>query len=243
MSHYSDYFLYSLDTITHEQYLGLVMIIENAQDAYYNNNVSIMSDEEFDVLFQMLKNLELIHPDRIVNNSPSQNLSMQHTKNTEFVKAKHNKPMLSLDNTYNDEDVRNWNDSLVRMLWKMDNNLNELRYIVEPKYDGIGIELIYKWGTLIQAITRWDGFEWEDVTNNAKQVYGIVWNIPYLGELHVRWEIMMPKSEFEKLNNERLKSWESLFANPRNAASGTMKQLDSAIVKQRWLVCYLYDVL
>lgn len=210
---------------------------------YYNKSISEISDDEFDRLFSILQQIEDKNPQRILKNSPSQSLNNQQTKISEFKKAKHKIPLLSLENTYNELDLLERNDSITRVISKIDNTQNDFSYYIEPKYDGISVELIYNNGVLIQAITRWDGFEWEDISLNVWQIASLVKNIPYLSELHVRGEIVMPKSAFEKLNEERARWWESLFANPRNAASWTIKQLDSAVVASRWLVCYVYDIL
>lgn len=226
-----------------DEYLALLDFLNHCIDLYYNDSVSEISDDEFDRLFLILQQIESKHPEWTSNNSPTQSLKNQQTKLSEFVKAKHKIPLLSLENTYSEVDLLERDESLRRVIWKIDDKQNDFSYYIEPKYDGISVELIYNNGTLIQAITRWDGFEWEDITLNVWKIASLVKNIPYLPELRVRWEIVMPKSAFEKLNEERAKKWESLFANPRNAASGTIKQLDSAVVADRWLVCYVYDIL
>lgn len=227
---------------TQDEYLELIFCLLEASKQYYEYSKSIISDEEFDYWFVTLKRIEELHPERIVENSPTQNLQHQASKIDAFQKATHEIPLLSLENTYNADDIGDRNDSIVRMMDKMDIKTS-LYYIIEPKFDGISVELIYKEGKLVQAITRWDGYVGEDITHNVLQIQWVPKSINYTEDLHVRWEIVMPKSAFELLNTERSQQWEPLFANPRNAASGTIKQLDSSIVAQRWLICYVYDVL
>ncbi len=231
-----------IQSATQEEYLELIFFILEASKQYYEYSKSIISDEEFDRLFLLLKDIEQAHSERIVENSPTQNLHHQASKIEAFQKASHAVPLLSLENTYNAEDIYERNDTLVRRLEKIQ-TLTSIWFVIEPKFDGISVELIYKEGKLAQAITRWDGYVGEDITHNALQIQWVPKNINYIEELHIRWEIVMPKSAFELLNSERSQQWEPLFANPRNAASGTIKQLDSSIVAQRWLVCYVYDIL
>ena len=227
---------------TYSDYQSLIELIHKASEAYYNNDTSFMSDSEFDGYFALLKEYEHIHPEWINSDSPTKSLQHQASKIDAFTKAEHSTPLLSLENSYNSEDIIDRYDSCKRSLEKIDPNL-AMSFSIEPKYDGISVELIYKDGKFIQAITRWDGIIWEDITNNVLQIPSVPKTIPYTEELHLRWEIMMPKSSFEKLNSERASRNEPLFANPRNAASWTMKQLDSSVVAERWLVCYVYDIL
>lgn len=226
----------------YSDYCSLIELIIKASNAYYNNDSSFISDTEFDTYFQLLKEYESLHPERISLDSPTQNLHHQASKIDAFTKAKHKIPLLSLENSYTSDDIIDWFDSCKRNLEKIDTSLH-MTFSVEPKYDGISVELIYKEWKFVQAITRWDGIIWEDITNNALQITSIPKSIPYQEDLSVRWEIMMPKSAFEQLNIERTQKWEPLFANPRNAVSGTMKQLDSSIVAERSLICYVYDIL
>lgn len=236
------FFHIQIESFTQQEYQELIFFILEASKSYYELSKSLISDEEFDRLYILLRKIEELHPDRIINNSPTQNLLHQASKIDSFQKAYHVIPLLSLENTYNAEDIYERNDTLVRKLEKIQTS-TELWFIIEPKFDGISVELVYKGGKLVQAITRWDGYVGEDITHNVLQIQWVPKIIDYTEELHVRWEIVMPKSAFELLNNERTQQWEPLFANPRNAASGTIKQLDSSIVAQRWLVCYVYDIL
>ena len=116
-------------------------------------------------------------------------------------------------------------------------------FTIEPKYDGISIELIYIDGKFAQGITRWDGVVWEDITKNISSIPGIPASIDTKEELHLRWEIVMPKSHFESINKERSQVWLPLFSNPRNATSGIVKQLQTPVDMQKQLVCYVYDVI
>jgi DNA ligase (NAD+) len=228
---------------THSDYLNLIQIIAHHNDLYYNQSTSEISDAEYDRLFDDLKKIEALHPEWIVATSPTQWLQSQSSKQSEFRKASHRKPLLSLDNTYNAEDIQDWHESISRLLSKTWRDGNNLNFLIEPKYDGISVELIYKEGRFVQAITRGDGMTGEDITANIQVISSVPKTIPYQEELHLRGEIVMPKSAFERLNAERAKAWELLFANPRNAASGSIKQLDTAITATRGLMCYVYDIL
>lgn len=232
-----------INSYTIAEYQELIQLINYHNNLYYNQSINEISDAEYDNLFAMLKDLETAHPERISPESPTQRLSNQSTKQSEFKKAEHHNPLLSLDNTYNAEDILDRHESISRMLNKTGWDTHGISFLVEPKYDGISVELIYKNGQFAQAITRWDGIIWEDITANVATIASVPKTIPYLEEIHFRGEIVMPKSVFERLNVERAKNNEPLFANPRNAASGSIKQLDTSITASRWLVCYVYEIL
>lgn len=228
---------------TQTDYLDLIDKILYYNDLYYNQSISEISDEEYDRLFGLLQEMETLHPEWIISSSPTQGLYSQLGKQSEFRKANHKKPLLSLDNTYNAEDIQDRYESIMRLLGKAGQATDMMEFLIEPKYDGISVELVYKEGKFTQAITRGDGYVGEDITANAMVIDSIPKTIPYMDELHLRGEIVMPKSAFEKLNNLKTVAWEPLFANPRNAASGSIKQLDPNITATRGLVCYVYDVL
>ena len=204
---------------------------------YYVKSNPVISDYEYDLLFHYLEDLEKKFPQLIKPYSPTQRLTNQ--IQSELKKEKHLYPLLSLENTYSEEDIKEFINRIKRTLL----DKNDLSFYVEPKYDGLSIELIYKNWNFQQAITRWDGIIWEDVTENAKTIRTLPLKIPYKGELHVRWEVVIRKSEFEKVNKEREKQWLSLYSNPRNLASGSLRQLDPSITRERNLDVVCYEVL
>ncbi|MEK7331836.1 MAG: NAD-dependent DNA ligase LigA, partial [Nitrospirota bacterium] len=195
-----------------------------------------MSDEEYDRLYRHLKELEDRY-DYILPDSPTQRVGAPALE--KFEKVKHTEPMLSLDNAFSHDEVREFDKRIKKLLGTED----EVEYTVEPKYDGLAIELTYKNGLLFRASTRGDGYEGEDVTHNIKTIKSVPLKmegskIP--GEIDIRGEVYMDLDEFEKLNKQREKSNEPLFANPRNAAAGSVRQLDPSITTARklYLACY-----
>jgi DNA ligase (NAD+) len=204
---------------------------------YYVLDSPVISDEDYDRLYFHLKKLEEKYK-YILPDSPTQRIGA--TPLEKFEKVKHNEPMLSLDNAFSYGDIEEF-DRRIKRLLKSD---EEIQYTIEPKYDGLAIELSYRNGLLYKASTRGDGYEGEDVTTNIRTIKSVpikieeVSNIP--DEIDVRGEIYMDIEEFEKLNREREEKGEPLFANPRNAAAGSVRQLDSSITAARklHLACY-----
>ena len=229
---------------------------------YYVMNEPSISDYEFDQLMHELQDLEARHPEMADANSPTQRVGSDLQK--EFRQVAHKYPMLSLANTYSEEDVRQWYDSVKKGLAGED-----FEVCCEMKYDGLSISLTYIDGKLVQAVTRGDGVQGDDVTQNVKTIRSIplvlsekvkvnsekfaaaipaadgtlVGNSSLPREFEIRGEILMPWKQFERLNAEREAAEEPLFANPRNAASGTLKSLDSRVVASRQLDAYLYYLL
>ena len=204
---------------------------------YYVLDSPVISDEEYDRLYVHLKKLE----DRynyILPDSPTQRVGAPPLN--KFDKVKHTEPMLSLDNAFSFDEMQEF-DRRIRRLLRTD---EEVEYTVEPKYDGLAIELTYKDGLLYKASTRGDGYEGEDVTRNIKTVKSIPMKIGEVGivpeEIDIRGEVYMDIEEFGNLNREREKKGEPIFANPRNAAAGSVRQLDSSITASRklHLACY-----
>ena len=195
---------------------------------YYVLNQPEISDYDFDQLMHELQDLEVRHPEMADPNSPTQRVGSD--LQSEFRQVVHKYPMLSLANTYNEQDVRDWYESVV---------------CCEMKYDGLSISLTYVDGRLTQAVTRGDGVQGDDVTQNVKTIKSIPLETRGLPphEFEIRGEILMPWASFERLNREREAAEEPLFANPRNAASGTLKSLDSRVVANRQLDAYLYYLL
>ena len=206
---------------------------------YYVLNQPIISDQEFDLMMHELQDLEAKHPELYDANSPTMRVGSDITK--EFKQVKHKHPMLSLANTYNEQDVEEWYNQVSRGL-----EGEPFEVCCEMKYDGLSISLIYKEGKLIQAVTRGDGVQGDDVTTNVKTIRSIPLVLqPGLGwpdEFEIRGEILMPWESFNRLNAEREDIGEQPFANPRNAASGTLKSQDSRVVAERGLDAYLYYI-
>ena len=206
---------------------------------YYVQNQPTISDQEFDFLMHELQDLESRHPEMADPNSPTQRVGSDLQE--EFRQVAHKYPMLSLSNTYSERDVRDWYESVSKGLAG-----ENFEVCCEMKYDGLSISLTYKDGRLIQAVTRGDGVHGDDVTQNVKTIRAIPLVLPgsgYPEEFEIRGEILMPWKSFERLNAEREAAEEPLFANPRNAASGTLKSLDSRVVANRQLDAYLYYLL
>jgi DNA ligase (NAD+) len=206
---------------------------------YYVLNQPVIGDQEFDLMMHELQDLEVRHPEMADPNSPTQRVGSD--LQTGFRQVAHRYPMLSLANTYNEQDVRDWYESVRKGLAGED-----FEVCCEMKYDGLSISLTYVDGHLMQAVTRGDGVQGDDVTQNVKTIRTIPLILPgkgYPGKFEIRGEILMPWAAFERLNAEREAAEEPLFANPRNAASGTLKSLDSRVVAQRSLDAYLYYLL
>lgn len=205
---------------------------------YYVLNAPVISDREFDRMMEELQQLEKEYPQYSDPNSPTQRVG--NDINKAFIQVKHKYPMLSLGNTYTIDEVASFYD-------RVRSGLNEdFRIVGELKYDGTSISLTYRHGKLLRAVTRGDGVQGDDVTENVKTIRSIPLQLRgtgYPDEFEIRGEILMPWTVFEQLNAEREREEETLFANPRNAASGTLKLQNSAIVASRNLDAYLYYLL
>lgn len=204
---------------------------------YYVLDKPTITDYEFDVLLRELADLEIKYPDFLMSHSPTQRVGGDAIKN--FVQVVHKYPMLSLSNTYSEDELRDF-DNRIRKLINED-----FEYVCELKYDGVAIGLNYKNGELVQAVTRGDGVKGDDVTSNVRTIRSIPLKLKgdFPEEFEIRGEIILPHSGFAKMNAERLEIGEEPFANPRNAASGSLKMQDSKEVAQRPLDCFLYFLL
>ncbi len=207
---------------------------------YYVENNPVISDQEFDFMMHELQDLEAKHPEMFDPNSPSQRVGSD--LNNEFETFVHTRPMLSLGNTYNREEVADF--------WKrVSEGLMGAPFQIccELKFDGLSISLHYEDGRLVRAVTRGDGVQGDDVTANVRTIRSIPLQLPKDGDwprqFEIRGEVLMPWSSFDRLNKEREEAGEPLFANPRNAASGTLKSKNSSTVAQRGLDAYLYYLL
>ncbi len=206
---------------------------------YYVLNQPTIDDQEFDRLMRELQDLEAKHPELYDPNSPTQRVGSD--LNQEFRQVAHKYPMLSLANTYSEQEVAEWYESVRKGLGGDDFDV-----CCEMKYDGLSISLTYENGRLIRAVTRGDGVQGDDVTENVKTIRSIplvLTGNAYPQEFEIRGEILMPWVVFERLNAEREAAEEPLFANPRNAASGTLKSQKSELVASRQLDAYLYYLL
>lgn len=206
---------------------------------YYVLNQPTISDQDFDFMMHELQDLEAKHPEMADPNSPSQRVGSDLNQN--FTQVEHRYPMLSLANTYNEQDVAEWYHSVERGL-----EGEPFEICCEMKYDGLSISLTYVDGKLVSGVTRGDGVHGDDVTANVKTIRTIPLVLPGTGyphEFEIRGEILMPWKVFEQLNAEREAAEEPLFANPRNAASGTLKSQNSRLVASRHLDSYLYYLL
>ena len=219
--------------------LQLRQALHEHNHRYYVLNQPVISDQEFDFLMRELQDLEAKHPDMYDANSPTQRVGSD--LNKEFVQVAHKYPMLSLANTYNRQEVQDFYNSIVKGL-----HGEPFDICCEMKYDGLSISLTYQQGRLVRAVTRGDGVRGDDVTDNVKTIRSIplvLTGNDWPSEFEIRGEILMPWQVFEQLNAEREAAEEPLFANPRNAASGTLKSQNSALVASRHLDAYLYYML
>lgn len=207
---------------------------------YYVLHQPEISDIEFDALMKELQQLEAEFPDSFDPNSPTQRVGSD--LSNEFVQVPHEHPMLSLGNTYNREEVREWYERI-----RIGLNGQDFKVCCELKYDGLSISLLYEEGRLVRALTRGDGVRGDDVTANVRAISSIPLvlnpNSGYPKRFEIRGEVLMPWTSFERLNSEREAREEQLFANPRNAASGTLKSKDSRVVAERRLDAYFYYLL
>ncbi len=215
---------------------SLVKKINDHNTQYYIHDNPIISDYEYDVLLKELQNLENQYPDFIIKNSPTQRVGVKPLD--KFSQVTHRIPLLSLSNAMNSEELELFNTQMKKGLNK------SIEYVGEPKLDGLAVELIYENGKFFKGSTRGDGHVGEDITENLKTIKAIPlylnddYTIPSI--LEVRGEVFINHTDFENLNKKRMESRESLFANPRNCAAGSLRQLDSSVTATRPLRIYCY---
>jgi len=209
-----------------ERVLQLRAEIRRHEERYYVRNDPEISDAEFDALMRELEELERANPDLVALDSPTQRVGGRPVES--FAAVAHARPMLSLDNTYNEEELRAFDDRVRRGLGTQD----AVEYVAELKIDGLSIALTYEHGTLVRGATRGDGTLGEDVTSNVRVIRAVPLSIsPAVeGRLEVRGEVYLPRKAFERINREKEENDEPLFANPRNAAAGAMRNLDPRAV-------------
>ncbi|HSN27779.1 MAG TPA: NAD-dependent DNA ligase LigA, partial [Kofleriaceae bacterium] len=218
-----------------QDYLALVDEVTEHDRRYHVEAAPVISDLEYDRLATRLRELEAAHPEWIVEWSPTQRVG--HEPISDFPKVERPVAMLSLDNTYGEDDLREFHERVLRGL-----DGEHVVYSIEPKIDGFGIELTYKQGVLALGATRGDGRIGEDVTPNVRVVHGVALRLREPVDIVVRGEIYISKAEFAAINTERIKLGEEPFKNPRNTAAGTIKQMDPREVAKRPMRTILYEV-
>lgn len=211
--------------------------IRHHEELYYIQNAPEISDEAFDRLLHELERLEQEHPDLVTSDSPTQRVGGRTVAG--FSTVEHVVPMLSLDNAYNDEELKAFDERV-----RKGAGVGDVSYVAELKIDGLSIALTYEDGRLVRGATRGDGVRGEDVTANARTIRAIPLALRGgpRGRIEVRGEIYLPRASFERTNREREDAGEPLFANPRNAAAGTMRNLEPALVSKRGLSAFTYQV-
>ncbi len=215
--------------MTNEQYQEKIKLLKKWAHAYYVEDNPIASDEEYDRLYHEVLDYEIENPAEVAEDSPTKRVGG--IVRDEFSKAKHIKRMWSMEDVFDRNEVVEW-------LERVEKNIGECEYFCEPKFDGASMNLLYEGGKLIRAITRGDGVVGEEVTDNVRTIRSVPLSIDYKGLIEIRGEVVIRKDDFEQINEERLEAGESLFANPRNAAAGSLRQLDSSITAKRRLVFY-----
>jgi len=212
-----------------EDYIQKVQILKKWAYAYYVDDNPIATDEEYDRLYHEVLDYEEVHLDEVLADSPTKRVGG--IVRDEFSKATHIKRMWSMEDVFTTDEVQEWLDRTVK-------NVGVSNYFCEPKFDGASMNLLYENNILIRAITRGDGVIGEEVTDNVRTIRSVPLSIDYEGLIEIRGEVVIPKDDFEIINQERLEEGEQPFANPRNAAAGSLRQLDSSVTAKRRLVFY-----
>ncbi|MFO0983189.1 MAG: NAD-dependent DNA ligase LigA [Planctomycetota bacterium] len=215
--------------------------IEEHDYRYHVLNSPIISDYEYDVLVRELRDLERAHPQLITPDSPTQRVAPRAA--SEFAPVRHSRPMLSLENAYDESEVREWIEQITRQL---DGDVRDIELVAEPKLDGVAVEVVFENGQLARGSTRGDGEIGEDITQNLRTIKSVPLKLrqgahvpPYL---EARGEVVVPKQAFVALNRERARAGLEVFANPRNFTAGTLKQLDPSVTAARPLEVFFYGV-
>ena len=224
-----------------ERYLSIQKIIRTHDYEYYILDDSKISDQEYDELFRELRQIESENPDWITPESPSQRVGIK--PESDFATFKHFQQMLSLANAFNEEDLRNFHDRIVKNLGKA----KQIKYFCEPKMDGAAVSLIYEKGILTKGITRGDGTLGEDITSNIRTIRSVPLTLresvnPFPDLVEVRGEVFISKPNFNALNLKAKQNGDKVFANPRNAAAGSLRQLDPAITSSRPLAFFAHGI-
>ncbi len=215
--------------MTNKQYQEKTEQLKKWAHAYYVEDNPIATDEEYDKLYHEVLDYETANPNEVVEDSPTKRVGG--VVRDEFSKATHIKRMWSMEDVFTTEEVQEWLD-------RVEKNVGKCDYFCEPKFDGASMNLLYEGGKLVRAITRGDGVIGEEVTDNVRTIRSVPLVIDYEGRIEIRGEVVIRKDDFEIINRERLDEGEQPFANPRNAAAGSLRQLDSAVTAKRRLVFY-----
>ena len=219
--------------MNYEEYKEKVKLLNKLAYYYYVLDDPQASDEEYDTLYHEVVKYEKEHPDDILPDSPTNRVGDLLLEG--FNKAKHLTKMWSMEDVFDHDELMEW-------VQRVQKSFDTVSFVCEPKFDGASLNIIYENGLLKQAITRGDGVEGEDVTVNIKTIRSIPLSIDYKELLEIRGEVVIRKDDFEKINEQRLKNGENLFANPRNAAAGSLRQLDPSVTAKRKLIFYPWGV-
>jgi DNA ligase (NAD+) len=225
-----------------ERVAELRQVIRHHEERYYVLADPQISDAEFDRLMNELREIERLHPELVGPDSPTQRVGGRPADGFETVE--HASPMLSLDNAYSDDDLKAFHDRAGRVLGRTGDNAPDMVYVAELKIDGLSIALSYDDGVLTRGVTRGDGTRGEDVTGNVRTIRSFPLRLKHAtpGRLEVRGEVYLPRAAFDRVNREREDADEPAFANPRNAAAGTMRNLDPSLVAKRGLAACVYQI-
>ncbi|MDQ7047266.1 MAG: NAD-dependent DNA ligase LigA [Sulfurovum sp.] len=215
--------------MTNKQYQEKIKLLKKWAQAYYVEDNPLATDEEYDKLYHEVLDYETANPSNVAEDSPTARVGG--VVRDEFSKAKHIKRMWSMEDVFTTVEVQEWLDRTVK-------NVGECDYVCEPKFDGASMNLLYVDGKLVRAITRGDGVVGEEVTDNVRTIRSVPLSIDYKEQIEIRGEVVIRKDDFEIINKERLKQRGEVFANPRNAAAGSLRQLDSGVTAKRRLVFY-----
>ncbi len=218
-----------------KRHAELSKLLSNYSRQYYIFDDPSVSDAEYDALYQELLSIESEYPQLATKSSPSQKVGAKISK--DFRKITHKQKMLSLENAFNEEDIQNFVDRVKKLTGR-----SKIEFMLEPKLDGLSASIKYHNGIMVQASTRGDGSIGEDVTENMKTLHNVPKKIDFPENVEVRGEVVMLKKDFEQLNEQRQREGEKLFSNPRNAAAGSLRQLDFRITAQRKLTFFAYSL-
>jgi len=229
-----------------ERIAELRRLIRYHEERYYVLNDPEIADAEFDALMGELEALEADSPDLVTSDSPTQRVSGRPAAG--FVTVEHAEPMLSLDNAYSEEELREFDARVRRGLATAGEPVEQVDYVAELKIDGLSLALTYEDGMLVRGATRGDGIRGEEVTSNVRTIRAIPLKLRAADlkdqrHIEIRGEVYLPRRVFERINKEKADAGESLFANPRNAAAGTMRNLDPALVAKRGLSAWVYQLI
>ena len=219
-----------------KRHAELSKLLSKDSRQYYIFDDPSVTDEEYDALYKELLDIEKEYPELVKTSSPSQKVGAKVSK--DFQKVLHQQKMLSLENAFNEEDIQNFIDRVKKLTGK-----SQVEFVLEPKLDGLSASIVYKNGILSQASTRGDGSIGEDITENIKTLDNVPKEINLTGNVEVRGEVVMLKEDFQKLNEQREANGEKLFSNPRNAAAGSLRQLDFNVTAQRKLTFFAYALI